>query len=165
MAEDICQLHDSGVPFSDIAVGFPEVREKLGLLKDVFSDFSIPWSSATGTLLNRSAPRPGSPRSSRDCCTGILPRRCSAGRTKPVVPVRPVWRRFTQCSEPRSPGTGSRIPVCAGGEMGIRLGAGFWLPGKETYGTRTPGDPLPVPKESLGRVDLALQFSSMNLRP
>jgi len=53
VAEEICRLHDRGIPFSDIAVGFPDVRENLGLVQDVFSDFAIPWSSATGMRLNR----------------------------------------------------------------------------------------------------------------
>lgn len=55
IADEISRLHENGVPFTDIAIGFPEVREKIGLLRDVFSDFNIPWSSAAGSPLNHLA--------------------------------------------------------------------------------------------------------------
>ncbi|HNX17064.1 MAG TPA: PD-(D/E)XK nuclease family protein [Methanoregula sp.] len=48
IAEEICRLHENGVPFSDIAVAFPEVRESAGLVREIFSDFNIPWTTATG---------------------------------------------------------------------------------------------------------------------
>jgi len=42
VAEEICRLRDRGVPFSDIAVGFPDVRENLGLVQDSLFRFCHP---------------------------------------------------------------------------------------------------------------------------
>jgi ATP-dependent helicase/DNAse subunit B len=52
IAKEICRLHERGIPFSHIAVAFPEVRESAGLVREIFSDFAIPWSSATGTHIS-----------------------------------------------------------------------------------------------------------------
>ncbi len=51
IASEICALHETGVSFSDISVAFPDVRENLSLVTEVFSDFGIPWNAATKTRL------------------------------------------------------------------------------------------------------------------
>jgi len=53
IAEEIARLHDTGVPYADIAVAFPDVRERIPDVAEIFSDFSIPWNSAKGTRLLR----------------------------------------------------------------------------------------------------------------
>ncbi|NYT21975.1 MAG: hypothetical protein GKC07_09290 [Methanomicrobiales archaeon] len=53
IAEEICRLHDSGVPLSDIAVAFPEVREEFGIIDEVFSDYGIPWNARASPRLSR----------------------------------------------------------------------------------------------------------------
>ena len=54
IAEEICRLHDSGIPLADISVAFPEVREEFGIIDEVFSDYGIPWNARTAPRLSRS---------------------------------------------------------------------------------------------------------------
>lgn len=51
IASEIRKLHETGVCLSDISVAFPDVRENLALVHEVFSDFGIPWTAATKTRL------------------------------------------------------------------------------------------------------------------
>ena len=46
-------MNGSGIPLSDIAVVFPALRDELGLIEEVFSDFGIPWNAAVGPRLSR----------------------------------------------------------------------------------------------------------------
>ncbi|MFA6363493.1 PD-(D/E)XK nuclease family protein [Methanoregula sp.] len=53
IAEEICRLHATkGIPFSDMAVTFPEVRESVSLVRELFSDYAIPWTTTTGTHIS-----------------------------------------------------------------------------------------------------------------
>jgi ATP-dependent helicase/DNAse subunit B len=52
VAQEICRLREQGVPFSDIAVTFPEARESMSLVREVFLDFAIPWTTTTGTHIS-----------------------------------------------------------------------------------------------------------------
>lgn len=54
IAGEIARLHAAGTPYSAIAVAFPDVRAQLSVVQEIFSDFCIPWNSATGTRLVRS---------------------------------------------------------------------------------------------------------------
>jgi ATP-dependent helicase/DNAse subunit B len=51
IASEIAELHEKRVPYSDIYVAFPDMRENLELVKEVFSDFAIPLTAATRTPL------------------------------------------------------------------------------------------------------------------
>jgi len=52
IAEEICRLHENGVPFSDMAVTFPEARETMALVREIFSDYALPWTTTTGTHIS-----------------------------------------------------------------------------------------------------------------
>jgi ATP-dependent helicase/DNAse subunit B len=52
IAREISRLN-STMPLSDIAVVFPELRENLGLIEEVFADFRIPWNAAVGPRLSQ----------------------------------------------------------------------------------------------------------------
>ncbi len=54
IAGEICRIHDSGIPYSSIAVAFPDIRGQIPVVDEVFADFGIPWNSATGNRLSRS---------------------------------------------------------------------------------------------------------------
>jgi ATP-dependent helicase/DNAse subunit B len=54
IAGEIARLHAGGTPYYEIAVAFPDVRAQLPVVQEIFSDFCIPWNSATGTRLVRS---------------------------------------------------------------------------------------------------------------
>ena len=45
IAAEICRIHAAGVPLHDIAIAFPELRDELGVIEEVFSDFGIPWNA------------------------------------------------------------------------------------------------------------------------
>ncbi|WAC05855.1 MAG: PD-(D/E)XK nuclease family protein [Methanoregula sp.] len=47
VAEEIRRLHERNVPFKEIAVTFPEAREAVTLIGEIFSDFDIPWNTTT----------------------------------------------------------------------------------------------------------------------
>jgi ATP-dependent helicase/nuclease subunit B len=51
IASEIWKIHETGVSFSDVSVAFPDVRDSLALIQEVFSDFGIPWTAATKTRL------------------------------------------------------------------------------------------------------------------
>ena len=51
IASEICRLYETGVPFSDISVAFPDVKENLALIHEIFSDYGVPWTAATKTRL------------------------------------------------------------------------------------------------------------------
>ncbi len=53
IAEEIARLHETGIPYRDIAIAFPDLRERIPEISEIFSDFSIPWNSAKGTRLLR----------------------------------------------------------------------------------------------------------------
>jgi len=53
IAAEINRLNSSGIPLSDIAVVFPALRDELGFIDEVFSDFGIPWNAAVGHRLSR----------------------------------------------------------------------------------------------------------------
>jgi len=53
IAAEISRLNGIGIPLSDIAVVFPALRDELGLIEEVFSDFEIPWNAAIGPRLSR----------------------------------------------------------------------------------------------------------------
>jgi len=165
VAEEICRLHDSGVLFYGIAVCFPEVRGKLGLLQDVFSDFSIPWSSATGTFLNRmplvqdllAVSGIVSQEFSRDAVLRVVQSplyqyaRSNAGsRSVPDLDIRELdlVSRFAQVEKWES-----------GWERG------FDYLEKRFAELELRGDPLPVPKESLARVRVGVAALFRDLAP
>lgn len=54
IASEIAHLNSSGTPLSDIVVAFPDLRENLALIEEVFSDFGMPWNAAVGPQLFRS---------------------------------------------------------------------------------------------------------------
>ena len=54
IAAEISRLNAGGIPLSDIAVVFPDLRGDLALIDEVFSDFSIPWNVAVGPKLSYS---------------------------------------------------------------------------------------------------------------
>jgi len=152
VAEEICRLHDRGIPFSDIAVGFPDVRENLGLVQDVFSDFAIPWSSATGMRLNRlplvqeflAVPGAVSQEFSRDAVLRVVqgPRYQSArsgagGCRVPDLDVREL-------------DLVSRFAPVEKWETGWERGFAYLE--KRLSELELRGDPLPVQKEALARV-------------
>lgn len=53
IAGEICRLHSSGVPLSDIFVAFPEIKDELGIVGEVFSDYGIPWNAGVALPLSR----------------------------------------------------------------------------------------------------------------
>ncbi|MCK9632595.1 MAG: PD-(D/E)XK nuclease family protein [Methanoregula sp.] len=53
IAAEICRLNSGGIPLSDIAVAFPDLRGDLSLIEEVFSDFGIPWNAAVGPRFSR----------------------------------------------------------------------------------------------------------------
>ena len=53
IAAEISRLNSRGIPLSDIAVVFPDLRGELGLIEEVFSDFGIPWNAAVGHRLSQ----------------------------------------------------------------------------------------------------------------
>ncbi|MCU0632511.1 MAG: PD-(D/E)XK nuclease family protein [Methanolinea sp.] len=53
IAAEICRIHDTGVPLSDISVAFPELRQELGIIDEVFSDFGIPWNAKISPRLSQ----------------------------------------------------------------------------------------------------------------
>jgi ATP-dependent helicase/nuclease subunit B len=53
IAGEISRLNASGMPLSDIAVVFPDLRGDLALIEEVFTDFSIPWNAAVGPRFSR----------------------------------------------------------------------------------------------------------------
>ena len=52
IAIEIRRLNTNGTPLSDIAVVYPDLRENLGLIEEIFSDFKIPWNTAAGQKLS-----------------------------------------------------------------------------------------------------------------
>ncbi len=44
IAAEIYRIHATGVPLSDIVVAFPELRDEFGIIREIFSDFGIPWN-------------------------------------------------------------------------------------------------------------------------
>jgi len=52
IAAEIGRLNRT-MPLSDIAVVFPEIRENLGLIEEVFADSGIPWNAAVGPRLSQ----------------------------------------------------------------------------------------------------------------
>ena len=52
IAAEIGRLNTAGIPLSDIAVVFPDLRGDLGLIEEVFSEFGIPWNAAVGPKLS-----------------------------------------------------------------------------------------------------------------
>lgn len=54
IAAEISRLNSEGVPLSDIAIVFPDLRRDLALIEEVFADFTIPWNAAVGPRLSRS---------------------------------------------------------------------------------------------------------------
>ncbi|MEN6611796.1 MAG: PD-(D/E)XK nuclease family protein [Methanoregulaceae archaeon] len=165
IAEEICRIHEDGVPFADIALAFPEVREKLGLLRDIFTDFAIPWSSATGTLLNRLA-------LVQDLLAvpGIVSREFSREAV-----LRVVQSRLYQSV--RAGGNSSRIPDLDPRELDLvsRLAQvekweRGWERGFEYLKDRLReleerGDPLPVSKDALARVKTGILALFRDLAP
>lgn len=53
IAAEIARLNTEGIPLSDIALVFPDLRGDLGLIEEVFSEFGIPWNAAVGPKLSR----------------------------------------------------------------------------------------------------------------
>ena len=53
IAAEIGRLNATGIPLSDIAVVFPDLRRDYGLIEEVFMDFGIPWNAAVGPKLSR----------------------------------------------------------------------------------------------------------------
>jgi len=53
IAAEISRLNAAGTPPSDIVVVYPALRDNLGLIEEVFSDFKIPWNTAVGAGLSR----------------------------------------------------------------------------------------------------------------
>lgn len=53
IAAEISWLNAAGTPPSDIVVIYPALHDNLGLIEEVFSDFSIPWNTAVGARLSR----------------------------------------------------------------------------------------------------------------
>lgn len=53
IATEISRLNANGTPLSGIAVVYPDLRENLGLIEEVFSDFGISWNTAAGLKLSR----------------------------------------------------------------------------------------------------------------
>ena len=53
IAAEIGRLNAAGIPLSDIAVVFSDLRGNLGLIEEVFADFGIPWNAAVGTKLSK----------------------------------------------------------------------------------------------------------------
>lgn len=165
VAEEICRLRDKGVPLSDIAVGLPEVREKLSLLTDVFSDFALPWSSATGTRLNRlplvqeflAVPGIVSGEFSRDAVLRVVqgPRYqyARSGRGSCSVPDL----------DPRELDLVSRYAQVEKWETGWERG--FANLEKRLADLELRGDPLPVPKEVLARVRTGVAALFCDLKP
>lgn len=52
IAQEICRLRNEGVAFSDIAVTFPEARESMSLVREVFLDYALPFTTTTGTHIS-----------------------------------------------------------------------------------------------------------------
>jgi len=53
IAAEIGRLNATGIPLSDIAVVFPDLRKDYGLIEEVFMDFGILWNAAVGPKLSR----------------------------------------------------------------------------------------------------------------
>ncbi|MCX6699125.1 MAG: PD-(D/E)XK nuclease family protein, partial [Methanomicrobiales archaeon] len=53
IATEICRLNATGIPLSDIAVVFPDLRGDYGLIEEVFNEFEIPWNAAIGPRLSK----------------------------------------------------------------------------------------------------------------
>ncbi|MEI7856852.1 MAG: PD-(D/E)XK nuclease family protein [Methanomicrobiales archaeon] len=53
IAAEISRLNAAGTPPSDIVVVYPALRDNLGLIEEVFSDFDIHWNTAVGARLSR----------------------------------------------------------------------------------------------------------------
>jgi ATP-dependent helicase/nuclease subunit B len=53
IAAEICRIHSAGAPLHDIAIAFPELRDELGVIEEVFSDFGIPWNAKVSPGLFR----------------------------------------------------------------------------------------------------------------
>ncbi|HRY76223.1 MAG TPA: PD-(D/E)XK nuclease family protein, partial [Methanoregulaceae archaeon] len=53
IAAEIRRLNAGRIPLSSIAVVLPDLRGDLGLVEEIFSDFSIPWNAAVGPRLSR----------------------------------------------------------------------------------------------------------------
>ena len=53
IAAEIGRLNAAGIPLSDIAVVFPDLRENYGLIEEVFLEFLIPWNAAVGPKLSK----------------------------------------------------------------------------------------------------------------
>jgi len=95
--------------------------------------FFHPMEQRNRDAAEPSSLHPGIPRRSRGSVAGVLPR-CSPSRCAgPALPVRPFGCRRVQGSRPRSAGARSGVEVCPGREMGIRLGAGIYVPGKAAF--------------------------------
>jgi len=53
VAAEIARLNREGMPLSAIAVVFPDLRENLALVEEVFSEAGIPWNAAVGHTMNK----------------------------------------------------------------------------------------------------------------
>ncbi len=51
IAAEICRIHNSGVPLSDISIAFPELKTEFGNIEEVFSDFGISWNASISRRL------------------------------------------------------------------------------------------------------------------
>jgi ATP-dependent helicase/DNAse subunit B len=54
IATEIGRLNIAGIPLSDIAVVFPDIRGDYGLIEEVFGEFNLPWNAAVEPKLSRS---------------------------------------------------------------------------------------------------------------
>ncbi|MCX6689269.1 MAG: PD-(D/E)XK nuclease family protein [Methanoregula sp.] len=53
IAAEIGRLNAAGISLSDMAVVFPDLRDNLGLIEEMFAEFGIPWNAAVGPKLSR----------------------------------------------------------------------------------------------------------------
>lgn len=54
VAAEIARLNREGTPLCDIAVVFPDLRENLALIEEVFGEAGIPWNAAIGHSMAKS---------------------------------------------------------------------------------------------------------------
>lgn len=52
IAAEICRIHETGVPLSDISIAFPELRDEFEIIDEVFSDFGIQWNARISPRLS-----------------------------------------------------------------------------------------------------------------
>lgn len=53
IAAEICRIHDTGVPLANISVAFPELRQEMAIIDEVFSDYGIPWNARISPRLSQ----------------------------------------------------------------------------------------------------------------